>query len=79
MKNLDVVRLVPKTAFRDEQIMLSKDAALLATAICNFTITTLGALRGHVPLSPARFDQAALELINSGIISDEPKAKQNEG
>jgi len=70
----EIITLVPRTAFRSQDIELSKDAALLCTAIATFTCTTLDGLRPHVPLNHVRFDAATRELQAKGLL---PKAEES--
>lgn len=73
MKHLDIIRLVPRNTLTEKSVNskgLSKDAALLATAIVNIQYGDLHSLRPHVPLSVACFDKAAHELFLHGIVGD---------
>lgn len=73
MKTLSVIRLVPRTILSEglyRQTELSKNAALLATAIANIQSDNLGGLRPHVPLSPQEFEDAARELFSHGFVGD---------
>ena len=74
MRHNDIITLVPRTAFKTQDIELSKDAALLCTAIATFTCTTLGGLRPHVPLDHVRFDAATRELQAKGLL---PQAEES--
>ena len=74
MRFSDTITLVPRTAFKSENIELSKDAALLCTAIATFTCTTPCGLRPHVPLDHVRFDAAVRELQAKGLL---PQAKES--
>ena len=71
MKHLNVVRLVPRTLLSTPNLKarsLSKDAALLATAIANLQGDRLEGLRPFVPLNANAFDAAASELAHHGIV-----------
>ncbi len=73
MKTLSVIRLVPRTVLSEssyKQAQLSKNAALLATAIANIQSDNLGGLRSHVPLGPQEFEEAARELFSYGFVGD---------
>jgi len=76
MKHLNVIRLVPRTALSGPSLKsenLSKEAALLATAIANIEGDRLEQLRPFVPLDEASFNNAASELSSHGIVGD-PKS-----
>ena len=71
MKHLHVVRLVPRTLLSTSNLKarnLSKNAALLATAIANLEGDRLDGLRPFVPLDNRAFDAAASELARHGIV-----------
>ena len=71
MKHLNVVRLVPRTLLSTRSVKtrnLSKNAALLATAIANLQGDRLEELRPYVPLNDNAFDEAASELSRHGIV-----------
>lgn len=73
MKSLSVVRLVPRTLLSESSYRktdLSKNAALLATAIANIQSDCLGSLRSSVPLDAQAFEDAARELFDYGIVGD---------
>lgn len=79
MRHIDVIRLVPKTAFKSKEIELSKDAALLATAVANYTVETLGGLRQFVPLTDIRFESAARELQSKGLLPASEESSHAKG
>ena len=73
MNGLQIIRLVPRTALSESKlkgINLSKNAALLATAIANIKCDSLGGLRQFVPLNTDNFDGAARELFAHGIVGE---------
>lgn len=71
MKHLNVIRLVPRTLLQSPKIKnlhLSREAALLATAIANIQGDGLEELRPFVPLDNSAFNAAASELSSHGIV-----------
>lgn len=81
MKSLSVVRLVPRTLLSESSYRktdLSKNAALLATAIANIQCDSLGGLRPFVPLNPDNFDGAARELFAHGIVGEPQIVSDND-
>ena len=73
MRDLSIIRLVPRTILSESlyrQTELSKNAALLATAIANIQSDNLGGLRPHVPLGPQEFEEAARELFSYGFVGN---------
>lgn len=80
MKHLNVVRMVPRTLLSTPNLKarnLSKDAALLATAIANLQGDKLEGLRPFVPLNAKAFDAAALELARHGIVGLEQESERS--
>jgi len=70
MKNLSIIHLVTRRSLSKLTPELTKDAALLATAIINIKVSSFSELRRYVPLESPRFNNAMDELVSCGLLED---------